>query len=678
MKRFDSFARVRSTWLRHEDLDLSAVERGNRRRVLVFLSVFCTACGIGLAYDFLRPAEYRATSRLQITPASYAAPSVAPGAPAVTSPPDPERPFLTEVQKLSSRPLLEQVAKRLGDAGQDLSALGPDPAAALQSALTVTPVPGTHVVDMAATGPRPELPAGLLVAISDEYRKDLARSYEEHSGEAQARADDEVRKLEAAVAAKREAVEEYRLRYNIVSPEREENEALAQLQGLGKSLQAASDRVSAAQGKVTALREAAAAGKSVVRAKDNPTLANLEQRASKAREDLRNLERTYTADYIALDPNARALRASLTELERQIAVQREASQQAALAEAEEELASAREAEHRLRAQIAAGRGSAGQFAARFEQYKELQSELAQLQSAYQDALQRRAKLEATERARVPSVQILDQAVLPMEPWRPRYWRDAAFVLAGSLLLALVAMAIVELFNRTEPQPSVVLAQPVIDATLLQGAVRPHVLNARVHPALSATGQPALPAPAVLPRELSAEEIFSLLRAAEPLARRAILLIVSGLTPEEALALRWRDVDREHGVVHVDGAHARSVTLSAVVTRSLSAASELSDAPVLGNAAGEPAAEDALCTGLLNAAHDAGLERVYEVTPQALRHSYIAFLVRQGIRFADLAKLVGQLPSATLAAYSGLAPPGVRAALGSVKLVYPSLERLDTI
>jgi integrase len=182
----------------------------------------------------------------------------------------------------------------------------------------------------------------------------------------------------------------------------------------------------------------------------------------------------------------------------------------------------------------------------------------------------------------------------------------------------------------------------------------------------------------LPRELSAEEIFSLLRAAEPLTRRAILLIVSGLAPEEALALRWRDVDREHGVVRVDGAHARSVRLSAVATRSLSAASELPDAPLLGNAADEPATEDTLCTGLLNAAHDAGLERVHEITPQALRHSYIAFLVRQGIRFADLAKLVGQLPSAALAAYSGLAPSGARAALGSVKLVYPSLERLDTM
>jgi len=677
MKRFDPFARSRSIDLEHGELAPSTTERANRRRLTVFLSVFCVVSVSGLAYDFLRPAEYRATSRLQVTPASYAVLSDASTRPA--SPPSAEdeaRPFLTEVQRLSSRPLLEQVAKRLGEAGQDLSALGPDPVAALQSVLTVTPVPGTHVVEMAATGARPELPAALLVAISEVYRNELARSFEEHSGEARARADDEVHRLEAAVAAKRRTAEEFRVQNNIVSPEREENEALAQLQGLGKSLQAASDRVSAAEGKVSALREAAAAGKGVVRAKDNPTLANLEQRASQAREDLRNLERTYTPDYLALDPNARALRARLAELERQIAAQRTAGQQAALAEAEEELASAREAERRLRAQIAAGRGSAGRFAARFEQYKELQSELTELASAYHDALQRRAKLEATERARVPSVQVLEQAALLREPWRPRYWRDAAIVVAGALVLALFAMALVELFNRPEPQPSIVLAQPVIDGSLLQRVVRPPGLNARVPPALGAADQPVLPAPATMPRELSTEEILSLLRAAEPRTRRAIVLLLSGLAPEEALALCWRDVDREGGVAHLAGADARTVRLSPVATKNLSAEEGSPEASVLADAMGETATLDSLSTELLCAAHDAGLERVHEITPHALHHTYIAFLVRQGVRFADLAKVVGKLPGAVLAAYSALVPSGPRLSLESVNFVFPALERLQ--
>jgi len=656
----------------------SETQRANRRRLMVFVGVFCVASVSGLAYDFLRAPEYRATSKLQITPASYVAPVAAPGMPGGGISPDAAQPFLTEVQKLSSRPLLQEVAMRLAGARQDLSALGHDPVLALQSALTVKPVPGTHVVELAATGPYPELPAALLIGISEAYRDAIARSFEEHSQEAMARADDEVQGLAAAVADKRQAVEVFRERNNIVSPEREENEALAQLQGLGKSLQAADDRVSAAQGKVAALREAAAAGKGIARAKDDPTLANLEQRASQAREELHDLERTYTPDYLALDPNARALRARLVELDRQIKVQRGVSEQTSLAEAQEELASAREAQRRLRAQIAGGRKAAGDFAARFEQYKELQGELAQIESSYRDALQRRAKLAATERARVPSVQILEQAVLPLEPWRPKYWRDASFVLAGSLLLGLLIMAIVELFNRAEPRPSILLAQPVLGGTILQGAAYPPALASTPISALpSVVEPPLLERPAPMPRELSVEETRALLRAADPETRVAISLILLGVSPEEVLDLRWRDVDLGRAVVHVVREDARMLRLSAVATRYLAEESRLPNAPVLRGPAGRPATLESLATQLVNAAHDAGLERVSEITPHALRHTYIAFLVRQGVRFADLAQLIGQLPADMLATYSTLAPAGVRLARESVNFFFPGLETQDS-
>lgn len=101
-----------------------------------------------------------------------------------------------------------------------------------------------------------------------------------------------------------------------------------------------------------------------------------------------------------------------------------------------------------------------------------------------------------------------------------------------------------------------------------------------------------------------------------------------------------------------------------------------DAPVLGAAAGRPANLESLLTQLLYAAHDARLERAHEITPNALRHTYIAFPVRQGIRFADLAQLVGQLPAATLAACSALAPAGARLARESVNPAYAGVENFQ--
>ena len=51
------------------DLDgEAATRRSNRRRLRVFLLVFALVLIPGLLWNFLRPAEYMATARVQITP----------------------------------------------------------------------------------------------------------------------------------------------------------------------------------------------------------------------------------------------------------------------------------------------------------------------------------------------------------------------------------------------------------------------------------------------------------------------------------------------------------------------------------------------------------------------------------------------------------------------------------
>jgi succinoglycan biosynthesis transport protein ExoP len=61
--------------------------------------------------------------------------------------------------------------------------------------------------------------------------------------------------------AKRRDVEAFRIRNDIVSLQRDENEVLARVRNLSTSLGAANDRVAAAEGKVSALSASAAAGK---------------------------------------------------------------------------------------------------------------------------------------------------------------------------------------------------------------------------------------------------------------------------------------------------------------------------------------------------------------------------------------------------------------------------------
>ena len=678
MRRFASRIFAQTTELRSSRHFASPTERANRRRLLVFLGVFIAACVVSLAYTFARPAEYRAAARVQITPAAPLEPASGP-----VPVPESSKPLLTEIEVLATRPVLEQVAARLGAAGLDLSAFGPDPIAGMKAALDVTPVSGTNVVELAARGPRPELLAATVNGVIEVYRTQLASAYRSSATESMAQAGEEMAKLEARVAEKRREVESFRVQHNIVSLEREENQVLAQVRGLATSLNAANERTAAAEGKLRSLTESAAAGKAVVRARDNPTLANVEQRLSQLREELRELERTFTADYLAMDPRARALRVRITELEQQLKGQREASERAALMEAQEELSSAQQTARRIQQEIAGGRQEVSQFTARFNEYKALQEQLAQLETVHRDAVQRRARLEASERTRMPSIQTLEAATSPREPWRPLYWRDAALSVAGSLILALLAMWLVELFNRQEPQPSVLIAQPVVPGLLLPEAHEMAALPMARSPALGAPTQ-ALGAPAqallpqhpALPRELSQEEVGVLYRAADPDSRLAVLLLLNGLSAEEAIALRWSDVDLEKRVIRVGGDAEREVGLYDPLATLLAARAASPETPVLVSRRGGTTTLADLGTQTLCAAHDGGIERAAEVTPDCLRHTYIAFLVRQGIRFADLTDLVGSLPTEVLAAYSALAPIGDRIALDAVERVLPPLRGLQ--
>ncbi|MCQ1548889.1 MAG: hypothetical protein NOF05_08720, partial [Candidatus Accumulibacter phosphatis] len=91
--------------------------RGNRRRLRVFLMAFFVVLLTGLTWDFLRPAEYRATARVQISPGSIEPhPSLSArenAEPTSHTASD----LLTQVQVLTSRPLLARVSELLAQAG---------------------------------------------------------------------------------------------------------------------------------------------------------------------------------------------------------------------------------------------------------------------------------------------------------------------------------------------------------------------------------------------------------------------------------------------------------------------------------------------------------------------------------------------------------------------------------
>jgi hypothetical protein len=62
-----------------------------------------------------------------------------------------------------------------------------------------------------------------------------------------------------------------------------------------------------------------------------------------------------------------------------------------------------------------------------------------------------------------------------------------------------------------------------------------------------------------------------------------------------------------------------------------------------------------------------------MTADALRHGYLAFLVRQGARITELERVGGSMPAGQLSAYAALSPAGPGKRLDAVERVYPALR-----
>jgi succinoglycan biosynthesis transport protein ExoP len=640
--------------------------RAMRRRAIVFLAVFLVCAIASLSYTFMRPAIYLSSARLQVTPAAQLPTGE-------LAPPDDTQAFLAEVQLLNSRPLLEKVVARLTEQGLRIDGDG-GPVLALQDMLTVTPLEGTRVVRIEARGPQRTLLPRVVNELLEVYREQQALAGKSSTQGELVDAREALRVIDERVAQKRRAMEEFRLRHEIVSAERDENQTLSRLKGLGTSLSTATDREAIAAGKLRTLEQAASAGERMPKPKDNPTVAAMEQRLSLLRDEWRALERQFTPQYLDMDPAARSLKTRIANLEQQLDSERHKGRQDSLSEARDDLASAQNATRRLQQQMAEDKQAVQAFSRRMLEFQAMQTEMLGLDDMRNKAQRRLLGLEASEPARKPRAQVLEVAATPENAWRPKYWRDAAISLAASLLLAFLAVWFVEFFNRPQPLaggpstlvfPQVAMPHP---GTLQLGAAR----EALSLPAMAQV--PLLPSPRV--RELSDAELRRLLANAAPENLPLLVGLLSGLSAEALAALRVSHLDLDAHTLAMPGEPGRVLAIEEPLLGLLAGCAGLPrDAPLFPGRTGAPLSVDDVHAMLRYSAHDANLIDALELEPETLHYTYAAFLVRQGLRFSDLDRLIGRIPAAALNALAPLAPGSVRVGLDAVDRLLPAVREL---
>jgi len=637
----------------------AALARRNRYRMRIFTTVFGLSCLLSLAYTFLRPPIYRSIATVVI-----AAPAADEAGQAANA-----QHVAIQRQVLAGRPLLAKVMERVatGAASPPLTLSG------LQDMVRVVPIADTNLVELRAEGAQRELLPELVNSWLDVYLEARSESEKTSADTTSMALRQQLVDVERRVMRKRGELDQFRKRYDILSMERDENRVLARLKGLTTSLNKANEAQLTADANLKAIKDALAQGKPVVRAQDQAGIANLEQRAVQLQEQLRELEQRFTQAYIALDPKLKAIPRQLELVEEKIRLKREEGQQAALAEAEQAVQSTRQTMHDLQGQLDALKHTATQFTTRFAEHNALQQELDQLELLYRDTKERLVHTEVADKNPLPEVEVLERAVAADDPVYPQYLRDAALSVAGSLLLGLLSVGLYGWFTRPPRRTGTPDVHPVFLS----------IGDTRAFPQTAATAELPVNRPVAalehrLARELAEPEVGALLGAMDDAARLLIGALLSGLTLEEAAALRWGHVDPQAGRIEVPGPNGRTLPLLGPLKAAFarcSPAAVTAEIPVWQDGSGAPLAEDDLSALLSCAAYDAGITNPSEVSAQVLRHTYLAFLVRQGARLGELQRVAGRLAPATLAGYGVFSPPGAGSALEDIDLLYPALGKL---
>jgi hypothetical protein len=464
------------------------------------------------------------------------------------------------------------------------------------------------------------------------------------------------------------ALAQFRERHDIVSLEAADNRAPAKLKGLNQSLNKAQERLVNAEAERAAIMEAVAQGKTVVPTDQRAELSAKQLEAQKIREQLASLERKYTKNYIEIDPALRALPGRLAELEDEIAAMRLLGQSQVIEDVDREVQAAKVAAHALEAQLRAHQRDAQAFTTLYNEYEAQQAELARLRDLSAANVERLAQIEARNLEKYPPVQIVDWAGLPSQPIFPHYRRDTGIVLGAALFSALFITWLVDYLSGHERQgqrvysgirvyPNDEDSQNAIDA-------KREVL------AIDGQGTARLDAPPP-PKEIEQSELWALLQAADPLTAGWVVLLLSGVAPEELLSLHDDSFDLDSGRVLVPGDDARAIALGSGARQRLA---------TCRNHIGKfPSALDldTVNAQLEVAAVDAGLSEPFCVTAYNLWRTYVLFLVRQGARLADLPQQVGTLPHSALRELVKYSPPSVNRPLNEIETILPLLERQES-
>ena len=604
------------------------------RRLKVFFGVLLLSAAVGLAIVYGRSPVYRAVASVL---------TVKPKAVDMRSEEADIEHVAIQGRLLLGEELLGRLSQRLSAEGdQEISGID-----ALRNALSAVPVPETNLLELRAEGGVPEQLQRVVNRWAESYEEFRAEEIEAATGRTTAEIEDQQAQLQVKIDEARGELQRFREAHDIVSLEREENRSLAKLKGLNNSLNKARETLIEAQARKAAVEDAIARGETVIPSEQKSDISRLKLDVSRMRARIADLRQQYTQRYIDRDPVLKSLPAVLSEMESELAQALQIARVTVTDEAQQEVAAAQVSVTALEQQLVEHQRAVQEFTERFKEFKALEEGLARLDALYAENEERLAQIQ-------------------------EYERDLMIALGASLVLALFATWLVEYLGEKSRQAH---AGPYLGVRVYAGNQGQALTAAQADNRLgygqgdsaNPTASPAPPAHlSILPRELAGSEVASLLAVADPLTASYATLLLCGISPYELPLLHSSCFDRAADLVSIPGSSRRDIRLGAGVWPRLEQVMATMDDAQMALPVSE------LNARLVRAAQDAQLADPGSINALALWHTYVIYLIRQGIDASALAGRAGAVPSDVYAVLMHYAPAGGSRPLSTIDFTYPAL------
>jgi len=623
------------------------------QKAVVFGLAFGIAALLSLTYTFSRPAIYQSSAKLLY--------STAAGFDQATDLQQVQH-FIIQQQVLLSQELLEETIRRL-----EISRPGTlMDVSQLRRMLILEPVPEAHLMEIRAEGEDAKLLPLLINTWIDVYldarAADSSKSKNELAEQIKATLADLENKIEAA----RIAMDNFERDNAIKSAASEQNETKARIRGLISSYSNASEEELKAKAQLDAINKAIANGEVILPPQDNPAIINLQQRLQNLKDKLNDFSQDNYRANIAIQPSLKMIPEEIKKLENEIDAQRLLSIKMVRSNAERRYFSARQISITLRKQLAEQKELDDHYTNVLMQNDKLHREVEALEKIYREHQEQLMRIKTQQLERYPLMNVVARALQSREPIRPNYSSDAWLALSGSFLFGLISVWMSGLLSR----------QPSNQSELAKfNRKRPHKKATEPLPGVSQKFQPPktqLPEnekiqPAPVIRELSQNELRSLLANANNMSKQLISLLLCGLSLTEVAHLTPKDFNKHTQSINVNGASARRIELPP----GLSVFFEQSGLfPVWYTGKAFSLAD--LSAWLTLTAIDSGVVSPEEVSPLCLRHTCIIHLLRKGLRLSELERIVGFLNPAHLLSYADFASPEAGLSIEQIDTFHPAL------